>query len=186
MVFVAISRQAAKKIKAKKYHSKVDDLLSNNSSIKVLGIAEIAVKTNVNVGITGRRGVVNEVKEEVKAAVGRDKRTLIIIQKKGSDETYFLFLYPKTNEDNKTSEDIRENTSTRVDASVATDRGHSILTTSNTVVSRKSSSNDSSCTYVFQPENSRYLKNEAYEVEILRDYSKSGKAVAFLDEWARY
>ena len=173
MVFVAISNQAAKKIKAKQYHSKVDDLLSNN--VKIVGVAEVVVKTEVKVGVTGRRGVVNEAKEEIKSAIGRDKRTLVIIQD-GRGEISFIFLYP-----NKTKESVGDTLqSARVDAAFATDRGQSILTFSNTTVSRTDSSESGADTFVFQPEHTRYLKKEIFEVEIVPLLGGSSEKVAVL------
>ena len=171
MVFVAISKQAAKKIKAKKYQSKVDDLLSSNN-VKILGVAEVVVKTDVKVGITGRRGIVNEAKEEIRSAVGRDKRTLVIMQD-ASGAIAFIFLYP--NNEESTGEMMH---SGRVDAAFATDRGHSILTSSNTTVGHSDSSvND---VYTFVPKDARYLKEETYEVEILHTRAGSSEKVAVL------
>lgn len=173
MVFVAISKQTAKKIKAKKYQAKVDDLLSSNN-VKILGVAEVGVKTDVKVGIAGRRGIANEAKEEIRSAVGRDKRTLVIIQDE-SGAISFLFLYPKNEE--LTGEMMH---SGRVDAAFATDRGHSILTSSNTTVSRTDNSASDAYTFVFQPEHTRYLKKEMYEVEIVPQLASSSENVAVL------
>ena len=174
MAFVVLSKQAAKKIKAKQYHSKVDDLLSSNN-VKIVGVAEVVVKTDVKVGVTGRRGVVNEAKEEIRSAVGRDKRTLVIIQD-CRGEISFIFLYP-----NKTEKSIGDTLpSARVDAAFATDRGHSILTSSNTTVSRIDSSESGADTFVLRPEHTRYLKKEMYEVEIVPKLGGSSEKVAVL------
>ena len=174
MAFVLISKRAAKKIKAKQYHSKVDGLLSSGN-VKILGVAEVLVKTDVKVGVTGRRGIVNEAKEEIKSAVGRDKRTLVIIQD-GRGEISFIFLYP-----NKTKESVGDTLqSARVDAAFATDRGQSILTFSNTTVSRTDSSESGADTFVLEPEHTRYLKKEMYEVEIVPKLGGSSEKVAVL------
>lgn len=156
---VFLIRRAVKRIKAVGYKLDLEEL-NKEFPPKFLAIDDVEVTTKATMGITGRPSVLMPLKEGIKSTLGCNRRTFVALET-SDGKVIFLLLAPEVIRD-----DNNEMLLTTLDTSFATDLGISVLTTENTIVTKKEGCKD---VFVFEPTETFRWKHQAYEIKVIGD-----------------
>jgi hypothetical protein len=164
IMVVFLIRRAVKRVKAIGYKLDLEEL-NKEGPPKLLAIVDVEVTTKATMGITGRPSVLMPLKEWKKSALGRNKRTFVALET-AEGKVIFLLLEPKIISDD--SDDLLLLEGAKLDTGFARDRGISVLTAENTIVTQKVGCED---VFVFECTEKCRLKpkRESYEIKVIVD-----------------